>query len=326
MNTSDRPELSIIIVNWKSKDFLRRCLETIRETSSGMRLEIIVVDNASFDGSDALVRDEFPQVRFFQSEKNLGFSGANNLGFELSTGRNLLFLNPDTEVLGTAIGRLVSALEEAPQRGVVGPKLLNSDLTLQTTCVQAFPSILNQVLDAEWLRERYPRWGIYGTRAIVEEQPGPVPVDMVSGACLMIRRDLFAEVQEFSTDYFMYSEDVDLCYKARRAGKTVSYVSEARVIHHGGKSSGANPISNFATVMMRQSRLRYFRKWRGPAYARAYQLAMALVAAGRMMLLGTALLAPVGASRRKRLGYSLAKWVSVLRWAAGMEDWSKSSL
>ena len=138
--------LSIVIVNWKSADFLRKCLQSIFANASDMSLEVIVVDNASFDGSAELVEREFPGVHFVQSKENLGFAGANNLGVRSAKGRNLLFLNPDTEVIGTALERMSSFLDATPDAGAVGCKLLNTDGTVQTSCIQPFPTILNQAL------------------------------------------------------------------------------------------------------------------------------------------------------------------------------------
>src|SRR6185312_9935428 len=149
-------ELSIIIVNWRSAAFLRKCLATIYETTHAIDFETVVVDNASFDGAAEMLAAEFPQVRFVQSEKNLGFAGANNLGFRNSVGENLLLLNPDTEIIGSAIPAMLSLLRFTPDAGIIGCKLLNSDGTIQTSCVQRFPSILNQALDADYLRLKFP--------------------------------------------------------------------------------------------------------------------------------------------------------------------------
>src|SRR5215475_8918812 len=153
-----QPDLSIIIVNWNSKAFVRKCLVSLYANTQKTKFEIVVVDNASYDGCGEMLRAEFPKVHFIQNDKNLGFAAANNLGFESTAGRNILFLNPDTEVIGPAIDTLVEFVDHNPKAGVVGGKLLNTDKSIQTSCIQRFPTILNQVLDADLLRKLFPSW------------------------------------------------------------------------------------------------------------------------------------------------------------------------
>ena len=126
------PDLSILIVNWNSVAFLRACLESIHANTKDIQFEVVVVDNASHDGCEQMLATEFGSIRFIQSGSNLGFARANNLAFQASSGRNVLFLNPDTEVIGFALERLVRFLDENPRAGIVGPKLLNSDGSIQT--------------------------------------------------------------------------------------------------------------------------------------------------------------------------------------------------
>ncbi len=311
--------LSIIIVNWRSCDFLRQCLRSIYANAKGMSFEVIVVDNASYDGSREMLAREFPEVYFIQSAKNLGFGRANNLGYKNSCGRSLLFLNPDTEIIGNALAKLESALQLVPDAGIVGARLLNPDSSLQTSCVQAFPSIWNQVLDVEAFRQRFPKASLWGTRVLFENRQGPAQVDTVSGACLMIKRKVFESVKMFSPEYFMYSEDLDLCFKVARAGWKNYYLSGAMVIHHGGRSSGAMNESSFATVMMRESLRRFFRIRRSKVHAVLYQSVMGIVAICRLSLIASILLVTPGRLQRdSRLG-ALAKWFSVLRWSVGLE-------
>src|ERR1700692_2251866 len=137
--------------------FTRQCLASIYANAAGLSCEVIVVDNASNDGCEGMIRSEFPQAIFVQSAKNIVFAGANNLAFAQSRGRNIFFLNPDTEVQGPALLSLVSSLESLPQAGMVGARLLNSDFSLQTTCVVALPSILNQALSSNYLRKTFPK-------------------------------------------------------------------------------------------------------------------------------------------------------------------------
>ncbi len=166
-------DLSIIIVNWNSKRYLGKCLKSITAHTSGLAQEIVVIDNASFDGTGEYLQRRFPQVLFIQSHRNQGFGRSNNEAFRHSRGSHLLFLNPDTEVTGPAVEILYRSLNRLPGAGVVGGRLLNSDLTVQTSCITAFPNITNQVFDAELLRRWFPRNRLWGIRALTENQGAP---------------------------------------------------------------------------------------------------------------------------------------------------------
>lgn len=315
-------DLSIIIVNWNSKDYLRKCLASVLAETRGLTYEIIVIDSASFDGSEEMVRTEFPAVKFIQSQENLGFSKSNNRAFEASCGEYVLFLNPDTEVLGSSIQTLHKLIASLPDAGAVGCRLLNTDGTLQTSCVQAFPTILNQLLSAEALRRLSPRSGLWGMRAIFENNNKPAAVDMISGACLLMRRSVFEKAGRFSTDYFMYAEDVDLCYKARKLGLTNYYFGGAYVVHHGGGSSH-QARSNFSNIMLVESIRQFLQKWRGSIYSYCYRFVLSLAALIRvafLVVLSPLLLVKSGGARWQA---SCSKWMAIFGWGLGISRWTK---
>jgi hypothetical protein len=322
MTAAPDKTLSIVIVNWNSCAFLRNCLKSIYATAGDLPLEVIVVDNASYDGSKKIVDEEFPKVRFVQSDTNLGFAGANNLGFKYSSGRSLLFLNPDTEIVGTALQVMLASLKAAPDAGIIGPKLLNSDLSVQTSCIQRFPTILNQLLDCEYLRTKFPRAGIWGMRPLWERSDAAVEIDAVSGACLMVRRDAFEKVGMFSPRYFMYSEDVDLCYEVRESAWKVYFADSATVIHHGGRSSSASAERHFADVMARESIYRFLGAKRGRGYAILYRAAIAMAALSRLTLLGLTF-APIVNNKNQACSASASRWRSILEWSLGRVRWAK---
>jgi N-acetylglucosaminyl-diphospho-decaprenol L-rhamnosyltransferase len=309
--------LSIVIINWNSKDYLRECLNSIVQGTKHLDYEILVIDNASHDGSAQMVAAEYSSVKFIQSERNLGFSGGNNCAAQRATGDFLLFLNPDTMVEGDALVELVEALRHQPDAAIAGARLLNSDRTLQTSCVQSFPTVANQFLDCEWLRRRFPRSSLWGMMALFDDPREPVPVDAVSGACLMIRREMFKRVGGFDESYFMYSEDIDLCFKVHQAGSRIVYVHDATVIHHGGGSSRQSRNA-FSNVMLRESVYRFFRQHRGRYVANSFRFFIGLDAMLRLPVAtahwllsrGTAAKAPV------------TKWISIFRWSVGLESWS----
>ena len=230
----------------------------------------------------------------------------------------MLFLNPDTEIVLEALQ--VMAARGGPENqslaGIVGPKLLNSDLSVQTSCIQRFPTILNQVLDCDYLRARFPNARIWGMRPLWESPQVPAEVEVISGACLMIRRDVFEQAHLFSRRYFMYSEDVDLCYEVRQSGWKVCYASEATVIHHGGRSSSASPESHFAPVMARESIHRFLVARRGRGYAALFRAATAMAALFRLALLGLAITLPLRRTKQASR-QSASKWRTILAWSLG---------
>lgn len=313
-------DLSIIIVNWHSLALLRQCLATVYENTSGIEFEVIVVDNASFDGCREAMAAEYPQARFFQSGENVGFAGANNWGASRARGALLLFLNPDTEVRANAIGETAAILRARHDAGAVGCRLLNSDGTLQTSSIQPFPTILNQVLLAEAVLRLAARFGHRALRPLYVAGPGVFPVEALSGACLMVSRKAFTMVGGFSSSYYIYAEDIDLCYRLRKAGFVNYYVNTATVVHHGGGSSKHRTERCYADVQIRESVFKFFRATRGAAYAKAYRFAMLFASLGRIAVLALPLMLR---GRRASLSPALRKWTGVLRWSLQQERWTR---
>jgi len=302
-------DISIIIVNWNSIDYLRKCVASICEQTQGLSFEIVVVDNASPAGDAKLLERELPQITLIKSAENLGFARANNLGFRHSSGKYLLFLNPDTELAGPAINLMVQGAQALPDAGILGCRLLNSDLSLQTSCIQTFPTILNQLLDSDWLRRRWPNSKLWGTGPLSSGSSNPAEVEVISGACMLVRRDVFEQVGLFTEDYFMYSEDLDLCYKTMRAGYKNYYLSAATVIHHGGKSS--NPY--FATQMKWNSIPHFCAKHRGKLYGLTFRFVMAFAAIARLAAISmTGLFGTTFPSQQAKAD-TLTKWKLILK-------------
>jgi GT2 family glycosyltransferase len=312
-------DLSIIIINWNSNRFLRNCLSSIRKNAGDLDHEVWVVDNASYDGCGEMLRREFSDVRFIQSETNLGFAKANNLAATQAKGHLLLFLNPDTEVQPEAFRKMAGRLRADQNAGIVGARLLNTDGTLQTSCVQSFPTILNQVLDADILRKLTPRSRLWGMEALFAGGDAPHTVEAVSGAALMIKSGVFQLLDGFSPSYFMYGEDLDLCFRATQAGYQVLHVPDAGITHHGGGSS-KSATSSFSVVMMRESVYRFLRKNRGAAYALGYRFGL-MAAAFPRMLLSLPPMVMRWSTGGRGSNETLRKWVGILRWSLGLEKW-----
>jgi hypothetical protein len=212
---------------------------------------------------------------------------------------------------------LVRHLESLPRAGAVGCRLLNADGSLQTSCVQSFPTIFNQALDAEFLRRRFPRWKLWGTEALLASDSQPWEVEAVSGACILVRKEIFDKVRGFSPCYFMYGEDLDLCFKIRQAGYAVYHVPQTSLVHFGGGCTGRS-AGDFSNVMMRESVYRFLRRNRGVVTAIGYRAALAVASLVRLVSILPLLL--VSRHRVVRHGTgSLAKWGAILRWSVGLE-------
>jgi GT2 family glycosyltransferase len=308
-------DLSILIVNWKSAHYLGPCLRSVYQNTAGLDFEVIVLDNASYDGSAELVRTDFPNVIFVQSEENLGFTKGNNVAFRYAVGDTILLLNPDTEVLPDAIPHLFSQLHAIPDAGAIGCRLLNSDGSTQTTCVQAFPTLWNQILDIGLLKRTFPTWNLWGMRPLFRNPESPVAVDMICGACIMIKRALFEKVGLLSTEYLMYGDDLDLCYKIKRAGYAVYYTGEAAVTHHGGKSSGSLK-QGLADLWIRVAAYKFLVATRGEAYGNLYRATLAVCATVRLAL--SCCLLPFG-----RGAAPFLKWKRILQWSMGIDSWAR---
>jgi GT2 family glycosyltransferase len=258
-------QLSVIIVNWNVRDLLRTCLHSLKDLAPDS--EVIVVDNASCDGSVEMLRAEFPDVRVIANATNAGFGAANNQALKESSGRYVLFLNPDTEVRPAAIQRLLAFVDQRPRAACVGPMLLNPDGSVQSSR-RGFPRLSTFLVESTVL-QRYLK-GLPSLRRFYRSEAatdGPQQVDWLVGACLLVRRSALDEVGPFDERFFMYSEEMDLCYRLRQAGYEVWYVPEAEVIHHEGASSRQDLFRR--NVHFHESRYRFFEKHHGLAAALA---------------------------------------------------------
>jgi N-acetylglucosaminyl-diphospho-decaprenol L-rhamnosyltransferase len=307
-------KLSILIVNWNSKDYLRECLRTIHTTCSNLSIQVVVVDGGSFDGCAEMLAADFPEIEFIQSDENIGFGRSNNLGLAAVTGDLLLLLNPDTELRPGALSTLIETLIDQPDAGLVGARLLNSDGSLQYSSVHLLPTPWNIVLDSDWTRRRW--WRLKG---LTPDSP-PCEVESVSGACMLLHTETFHNLGGFDPAYFMYSEDIDLCARVRAIGKKIYLASRATVVHHGGGSS-RRQFSEFSTVMIREAVHHYLIRHNGRACAYFARTLIAMAALARITCIIPLWLFAAAPSRAAKTT-SLRKWTTVLRWCAGLESWA----
>jgi GT2 family glycosyltransferase len=305
-------EISTIIVNWNSVQYLPACLQSLRIALAGHPSQVIVIDNASYDGSKNLVPRVLPEALFIQGTCNSGFASANNAAAKFALGRYLLFLNPDTVVEASAVSRLVQALEEDPGAAIAGPRVLNRDGTVQTSCVQSFHTIVNQLLDLELLRRLWPDASMWGAAVLREDDCEPAVVETVAGSCLLIRREAFQALGGFDTGYFMYGEDRDLCWRSRQHGWTCLHVPRARITHYGGGSS-ATAAGGFSVVESRRSTHRFLREHRGAGHAALYRLCLGAISVPRMAAAIVTL-----PFRGRRSFETMRKWTWIMRWSVGL--------
>jgi GT2 family glycosyltransferase len=251
-------DLSVIIVNWNTRDLLAQCLQSVYRTAQGLEFEVFVVDNASSDGSVQMVRERFPQVRLLENAENVGFARANNQAIRESARQYVLLLNSDVVVQHGSLARLRAFMDTHPEAGIVGGKLLWPDGSFQSS-FNDFPSFISELLLLCGLaRSVYgPYFPSYGPTDSQE----PRAVDWVGGAFLCVRGEAIADVGLLDESYFMYGEEMDWCYQMWQKGWKVYFLPEACVIHHGGQSS---KLAGSDTLLrLTRSHLRFANKYWG---------------------------------------------------------------
>jgi N-acetylglucosaminyl-diphospho-decaprenol L-rhamnosyltransferase len=290
-------DLSVVIVNWNVRALLSRCLQSIagsspfvtrrppagavqprpvlgvspapqthpepRASKGGLRtMEVIVVDNASTDGSVDMLRREFPWVETIASEENLGFIRGSNQGIRASRGRYVLLLNPDTEVVGEALYLMVDHMEEHPRVGALGPQLRYPDGSIQSSR-RRFPTLATAFLESTVLQQWFPHNRVLDRYYVNDRSEDDMQaVDWVVGACILLRRKAFEQVGLLDENAFMYSDELDWCRRAKSLGWSVVYLPAAHVIHHEGKSSEQAVAARH--IHFQEAKIHYFRKYHGP--------------------------------------------------------------
>jgi len=266
-------DVSVIIVNWNTKELLRDCLSSVYEHAGNIDYEIIVIDNASTDGSASMVKNDFRQVILIKNSDNRGFATANNQGMTVAKGRYVLLLNSDTIVLDNSIANTVRFADENPRAAVTGCRVLNPDRTLQRTCFM-FPSILNMLLSITYLYKLFPKSRFFGREQMTWWGRNDVrQVDVVTGCFMLVRRKAIEQAGMMDEQFFMYGEETDWCYRFRQKGWKVMFAPVGEIIHFGGQSTAQKPVAMI--VQLRLSILKFMKKH----YSRpAYLIARLLVA------------------------------------------------
>lgn len=281
-----RPDLSIVIVNWNTREYLAQCLDSVQASQfidpnipstanyggtlavparGFLFAEVFVVDNASTDGSLETVRARFPWVRLIENSHNVGFARANNQAIALCQGRHVLLLNSDTEVHEAALHTLVAFLDANPKAGAAGARLLNDDGSLQLSC-QPMLTPGREFWRLSYLEQLSPQ----ATYPQAEwDTHTPRRVDVIKGACLLLRRAALDQVGVLDDRYFMYTEEVDLCYRLAQAGWELWYVPEAEVTHFGEASS--RQVAEAMYLQLYRSKIQFYRKFGGEHEANRFK-------------------------------------------------------
>ncbi len=251
-------DLSITICSWNTLTDLRACLASLRQVANEGSFEVIVIDNASADRSPDMVEEEFPEFTLLRQATNLGFTGGHNVGIERRRGRDVALLNSDTIVHAGAVSKLMSFMADHPEVGIVGPKLLNPDGTLQYSC-RKFPNPVAAAFRNTFLGRLFPR-NRYVRDYLMQDfdHTRTTEVDWVSGAALFIRGEVVDRIGSLDPEYFMYCEDTDYCKRAWDAGYKVVYLPEAVVTHAIGRST--DRVANKMIVRFHRSMFRFYKK------------------------------------------------------------------
>ncbi len=256
MNAELWPDLSVIIVNWNTKELLLNCIESFYRTVRGLGFEIFVVDNGSDDGSADSVRMSFPEIELIQNQGNLGFAKANNEALRKSKGRYALLLNTDVILTDGAVEKLVEFMENNPTVGIAGGQLINGDGSKQNS-FDNFPSLATAALNKSLLRMFFPKR--YPSKRV--NYSIPIDVHSVIGACMIVRSQSIKDVGLLDEDYFFFLEETDWCYRMRQRKWRVCHIPQAKIVHLQGKT--VNLVRDRAKIEYYRSLYLFFKKHRG---------------------------------------------------------------
>ena len=236
-------DLSIIIVNYNVKEFLQNLIHSIEKASTNLTKEIIIFDNASDDGSVDFIKEKFPQIKLIANQTNLGFGKANNIGLKQATGKYILLINPDTLVAEDTFEKMIQFFESNKNIGLAGCKILNPDGTLQLACRRSFPGPWTSFTKVTGLSNLFPNSKIFARYNLTYlDENKSYEVDAISGSFMMMRKEVYGKVDGFDEQFFMYGEDLDLCYRIQKAGFKVFYVHSTQIIHYKGESTKRSSI------------------------------------------------------------------------------------
>lgn len=273
-------DLSIIIVNWNTRDLTAKCLRCVESTVKKISYETFVVDNNSTDGSQDMVRRDFPTVKLIANTDNVGFARANNQAMKVAQGRYVLLLNSDAFVKENTLDHMVQFMDEHPDAGMAGCKLLYEDGSLQGSCF-TFPTLLTELYIALGLNSLFPKNKVFGKYAMSDWDFNDVrPVDVIMGAFMLVRAELIPQIGMMDESFFMYSEEVDWCYRFAQAGWKVYFCPDVETVHLWGGSSKVVKVETLQRLY--KARVQFFRKHYGRLSAFLFKLIIVFYALVRV--------------------------------------------
>jgi GT2 family glycosyltransferase len=302
--------VSVVIVVWNAKHYVLECLESLREHCGKVCAEVIVVDNASTDGTPELVAEMFPEFKLIRNPGNFGFAKANNIGIAHTSGDYICLVNSDVKFIDDCISPLVRYLSDHPEVGMVGPKMLAVSGEVRRSTMR-FPTVWNNFCRAVGLDSLFKGSRSFGGLLMSDfDHKTTVPVEVLNGWFLALRRSAVARVGLLDPQFFMYGEDVDWCYRFRKAGETVVFFAEAGAIHYGGASSANAPVRFYLELY--RATWQYWRKHHGPLARLGFLVAFAIHHSLR--LLGSAFVYLCLPSQRPDTAARFKRSLACLRW------------
>ena len=312
--------VSVVIVVWNAQRYVMECLDSLKKYCGSVCTEVIVVDNASTDGTPELVAERYPEFKLIRNAENFGFAKANNIGIAQCIGNYVCLVNSDVAFIDDCISPMLRYLLENTNVAMVGPRMLGADGHVRRSTMR-FPTVWNNFSRALCLDLVFPRSGFFGGLLMADfDHRHTMPVEVLNGWFVMARRAVMEQVGLLDTQFFMYGEDIDLCYRIRQAGHGIVLFADAAAIHYGGSSSASEPV-RFSKEMLRAN-LQYWRKHHGWGAQQMYLISLAIFHLGRLLGLGCSYL--ILPAKRLIVASKLKRSIACLLWTAlaisGKED------
>lgn len=314
-------DLSIIIVSYNTCSLIVKCIESIYKFAENLLIQIIVSDNASSDDTVETIEKKFPEVFILQNGRNIGFGAANNRAINYCKGRFVLFLNPDIILLEPSFKRMLEFLDKTPDAGIVGCKLINPDGSIQKSFHKFFPTLINRFLESIYFEKLMDKCSSYQTKT-----DDIMNVAAIVGACMLLKEELLRKVGGFDELFFMYCEDIDVCYRVRQMGYDIYYLGNIVMLHYLGASAKKNRQSYFTKVLTKESVYQFFKKHHGKVKAILYRILMIIGATTRLLILLPLVFFRKILPIAPGINYyhSILKYTKVISWGLGFEKWTKN--
>ena len=310
-------KISVIIVSWNAKAFLMKCMESVSRQSlrASASLEIIVVDNASADGSPEAVRQSYPEVRLIVNDENYGFAKANNRGIRASTGDYLFLINSDVVVSESCFEKSIQHMDEHPEIGMLGPRIVGLDGKVQRSCM-GYPSLWNSLCRALALDSLFPRSRFFGSHLLTFWNHDETrPVEVINGCFWVLRRSAMEQVGLLDERFFIYAEDIDWCKRFNEGGWKVVFFADVEALHYGGASSANAPIRFH--IEMQRANYQYWTKHHSRVQSFAFLLITFLHHSVR--IIGEIAVYPLRQNRAAS-AYRIKRGIASIKWIMAMES------